>query len=510
MQKPSQTMPKAFPNNMNSYDKISNLPDSVLHNILSLMPTKSAIRTSILSRRWRYLWRDRSIYILILDNSEELASSRYPEEFVGAINLYVNLNHGKEIETLQLFFYPGDQYESDYEKWIEFAVEGGVKELDLDFCHLYLPFILIRGQPLEDRKPFKLPSKLFSCNSLTHLNLSRCDLNLPSNFNGFGSLKVLRLQWVNINDDMLQSMLSKCPILEKLSLIECNDVTSINISAPDLYLKSLMVAHCYACELKIFAPNLQSLHFNADVNEYWFNNISSLVDAIVTAVGTNAYDFDYNRTKILSEIHHVKILTVCSMVLLHIVQALAGEIDPEQAPDLPITFHSLQELQMLIAFVDDSYLSAINTFFTHCIFPCLEKLFIELERHSENPSYEHVEMPMGGYVFDHLKMIKFKNFHGFNQEVRLVEFFLEKAVVLESLVLVAPNESINDNIGNDSTSQSSGGVFPPFHKRKKAPLSILHQQILLLPKASSNAQIFLYEYSEDDRSLQPTHTEIYY
>ncbi|XP_058089619.1 F-box/FBD/LRR-repeat protein At5g56420-like isoform X2 [Magnolia sinica] len=440
MQKLSQTRNKAFPNKMNSHDRISNLPEVVLHNILSLMPMKPAIRTSILSRRWRYLWRSRSIYTLISDSAEELVCSRSAEEFVDGVNRYINLNQGKEVDTLQFFFYPGDQYALDYERWIKFAIEGGVRELDLDFCHRYLPFILIWGRPMEDRKPFKLPSNLFSCDSLTHLNLSRCDLNLPSNFNGFRSLKVLHLQWVNINDDMLQSVLSKCSMLEKLSLIECDDVTSINISAPDLHLNSLTVSNCYAGDLKIFAPNLQSLHFNADVNDYWFDNISSLVDAIVTAVGTNAYDFNYNRIKILSEIHHVKILTVCSMVLL-------------------------------------------------------------LERHGDITSDEHVEMPMAGYVFDHLKMIKINNFCGCKDDLQLVEFFLEKAVVLESLVLVAPKESIKNNIDDDSTSQL---------ETTEVPVRILREQLPLLSKASPNAQIVLYEYSEDDRSFHPTHTEVYY
>ncbi|XP_058089610.1 F-box/FBD/LRR-repeat protein At1g13570-like isoform X1 [Magnolia sinica] len=501
MQKLSQTRNKAFPNKMNSHDRISNLPEVVLHNILSLMPMKPAIRTSILSRRWRYLWRSRSIYTLISDSAEELVCSRSAEEFVDGVNRYINLNQGKEVDTLQFFFYPGDQYALDYERWIKFAIEGGVRELDLDFCHRYLPFILIWGRPMEDRKPFKLPSNLFSCDSLTHLNLSRCDLNLPSNFNGFRSLKVLHLQWVNINDDMLQSVLSKCSMLEKLSLIECDDVTSINISAPDLHLNSLTVSNCYAGDLKIFAPNLQSLHFNADVNDYWFDNISSLVDAIVTAVGTNAYDFNYNRIKILSEIHHVKILTVCSMVLLHIVAAVAGEIEPEQETDLPITFHCLQELQMLMESANEFYLSALDTFFTHCIFPCLEKLFIELERHGDITSDEHVEMPMAGYVFDHLKMIKINNFCGCKDDLQLVEFFLEKAVVLESLVLVAPKESIKNNIDDDSTSQL---------ETTEVPVRILREQLPLLSKASPNAQIVLYEYSEDDRSFHPTHTEVYY
>lgn len=42
-------------------DRISDLPDGVLNHILTRLPTKSAVATGRLSRRWRYLWKHLSV-----------------------------------------------------------------------------------------------------------------------------------------------------------------------------------------------------------------------------------------------------------------------------------------------------------------------------------------------------------------------------------------------------------------------------------------------------------------
>ncbi|GFP88701.1 putative F-box/LRR-repeat protein at5g41840 [Phtheirospermum japonicum] len=42
--------------NSPSIDRLSALPEGIICHILSFLPTKTSLSTSILARRWRFLW----------------------------------------------------------------------------------------------------------------------------------------------------------------------------------------------------------------------------------------------------------------------------------------------------------------------------------------------------------------------------------------------------------------------------------------------------------------------
>ncbi|CAN0879068.1 Putative F-box/FBD/LRR-repeat protein At4g00315 [Linum grandiflorum] len=49
--------------NDSSIDRLSNLPEAVIHHILSFLDTKSAVQTSVLSRQWKSSWK----YLAVLE-----------------------------------------------------------------------------------------------------------------------------------------------------------------------------------------------------------------------------------------------------------------------------------------------------------------------------------------------------------------------------------------------------------------------------------------------------------
>ncbi len=57
-------------------DRISDLPDEVIHRVLWFLPTHEAVKTSLLSRRWRELWKStRRLSIAGLSRSPHLLST---------------------------------------------------------------------------------------------------------------------------------------------------------------------------------------------------------------------------------------------------------------------------------------------------------------------------------------------------------------------------------------------------------------------------------------------------
>lgn len=294
-----------------SDDRTGHLPDEILLAIFSLLPIKSIARVAVVCKRWNRLFHRIHLHPIMLDFGEEFSSGRSSNEVAGSVSLSLRLLGGNNLRGFKLIFYPSIPHMSNVNAWLQRLVDKDVEQLELDFCIDYGPLTLDEFTESE-KKRFKLPSYLFGCKTITHLKLRRSDFSIPSNFSGFSFLTDLCLFNVNITDELLERMLATCPSLEILSLRECFELSVVNICGENLRLKSLAyLDNMCSSELKIHAPNLRVFHFNGDCFGYNFSNIPSLVDAIVCAVGANAYDFEYNRVYILDKLRHVEILTLC-------------------------------------------------------------------------------------------------------------------------------------------------------------------------------------------------------
>ncbi|PRQ22296.1 putative F-box domain, leucine-rich repeat domain, L domain-containing protein [Rosa chinensis] len=197
-------------------DRISSLPNDVTEKILSGLPLKEAVRTSILSRKWRY--KSDMLQALVFDD-ECLETQSHPTfSFVNIVD-HVLLLHKGPIHRFQLSF-NGKLATRDIDRWIfHLSRNPVIKEMILDNF---------------EGDIYNIPSCLFSFQDIVHLELFRCLLNPPSTFKGFGSLKSLDLWSVTLAQDVFDNLIGCSPLLKILKLQRCDGFTNLKIDAPKL------------------------------------------------------------------------------------------------------------------------------------------------------------------------------------------------------------------------------------------------------------------------------------
>lgn len=308
-----------------SLDRISKLPDSVLSHILSFLPTKYAVGTSILSTRWQYLWAsvpnldfDDS---LISENWSELDEDREDElklSFMNFVDRVLLLSDVTRLQKFHLIRSCDDNFDL-VNTWICTAIKRNVVEIYLDYC-------------IED--DVKLPHMLFTSKTLAVLILSDgIMIDTPSSV-WLPSLKTLHLLSVKYkNDDVAHNLLSGCPVLEELYIDRSglDDREILNVLVPTL---KLLTIHCLhnilegedesdepRHKLVIDAPKLKKLDLaDSFSDDFLVMDLSSLLEANIHVGHTSRRPIQSGRyggriLKLLSGIANVKSLSVSDLTL---------------------------------------------------------------------------------------------------------------------------------------------------------------------------------------------------
>ncbi|CAL5338512.1 unnamed protein product [Camellia sinensis] len=197
-------------------DIISNLPQSVKETILACLPIQDAVRTSVLSKKWRYIWT--KLPRLVFDDNFCRESTRKTKtELMMTIYQVLLLHRG----PIPKFILNLSRLEScsEINQLILFLSNNGIQEFAL---------LIRKGDP------YKLPSSLFSCEQIRCLRLRSCVFKSPPEVKGFSRLLELVLYEVVVTADILSSLISSCPLLEKLSLKRSGNLDSLEINAPNL------------------------------------------------------------------------------------------------------------------------------------------------------------------------------------------------------------------------------------------------------------------------------------
>jgi hypothetical protein len=234
-------------------DRLSDLPDSLIQSILSFLESRQAVRSSVLSRRWRHLWR--SVPCIDID----LAVFRHGDR----------CRDRKCCNTAGNYYYEGYK-KVCYKVWRPFVVFTSNLLLlhnapSLDKLRIHVPTL-----DYDDKHAIhpclRWISRGVQCSPAEidiHMDFNwtrRWPLNSYGPFPDFGSssrcLTKLLLHGVTLDGSFAKQLCSGgYPVLEELSLVRCSHQFSEIMSKR---LPHLIIEDCLDCMHKELWLQLQS------------------------------------------------------------------------------------------------------------------------------------------------------------------------------------------------------------------------------------------------------------
>lgn len=244
-------------------DLTKKLPELLISHILSLLPTKDAVRTSVLSRRWTYRWI--SITKLDLDDCLFYIPKRKTggiQHFKNFVNRTLLLTKGSNVESFSLLM--SNKYDTYLlNTWISCVlIPQKVKNLRI---HSKLKcawaFSVLASQSLFNSIFLEeLALKMFSC-----------DIEVPTMDVSFGCLKFIKLNGIAFIEGSSYGFLNlSLPLLKKFETINCDWLCAEAVYVKAPLLENICIVQDRfplsddderSCEIKFFDCHLKEFTY---------------------------------------------------------------------------------------------------------------------------------------------------------------------------------------------------------------------------------------------------------
>ncbi|KAG7564102.1 F-box domain, partial [Arabidopsis suecica] len=305
---------------INQQDRISSLPDVVLVMILSFLSFKDNIKTSALSKRWRNLcYETRNISFKESEYVDHFVSDYVSKKtsFVQYMFNWVSRVPIQVIESFEICFGYPVGFEAKIKSLIEFSISRQVKKLVLDFSSPFLSHT--RDEYRYDDFVIELPALIYGLQTLESLKIYACLFD-PSRFANIG-LKKLSIGWFRLKN--IESLLSKFPLLESLSIISCS-LDEIMIAGQ---IREVIIENCImpymSCSFNL--PNIEIFKYSGDLIFFDFVKVNMILLKEVYL----EFGVEYNNDEpsfsteeaggilshLLNDLRSSRTLTVCSYLL---------------------------------------------------------------------------------------------------------------------------------------------------------------------------------------------------
>ncbi|XP_061370445.1 F-box protein At3g62230-like [Gastrolobium bilobum] len=460
-----------------SFDMLSSLPDSLLSSIVSYLPFKEAVRTSVLSKSWENIFKatkniefNELFFVRFDEPYDDETREAQRRAFLDFATSWID-NYGQNVLdkfSLRLSM-PNRSAVGVIERCIAFATQHGVKELELDFSDPDWNENIIYYDDHEAL--FELPRHVYDHSCLEYLKLFSCSFVATDTVN-FHALKEVSLGWMEVRLTAIQALLSNCKMLEILSLKKCWNFDDFEIGGEILSLRKLVVEKCrFQFDIfKVHAPNLKYFKYSGLMN-FFVLELRSMVMEEADLDFSLEFGFEGHGSflyYLLEDLHNVSVLTVCSYLL----QVITTGFEPMRTDrDMNVT-----HLTMKTALHENEF-CGITFMLNSC--PILERLTIELGFPKHLFGYEPLfKFDPKRFWIDHvyiyrcvrhtLKEVEIKGFTGTTNELIVLSYFIVCGSVLKKITI---------NIVKDDDDATAA------YTREVAEI------LLTLPKASPDLEI---------------------
>ncbi|KAF8410979.1 hypothetical protein HHK36_003517 [Tetracentron sinense] len=458
---------------MNGGDKVdllSRLPDTVICSIIGLLPIKEAGRTSVLSHRWRPVWKcipridfdpkptkkpykgNTSKTLLNIDvneyGSDDIQCIMPKKQIERAISLIdqVFLSHRLQIHNCRITHYRKNFISGDVERWIEHLKETrrSIQELALT-CVDGIQFTFTSN---PSKKEFELPSGFFDCRSLNVLELNKYPLRSASPFIGCENLETLSLNSVYLTDDTITSLVFNCVFLEYLNIRWCFGFQKLKI-----------------CNSNLKVLELEALSVDAiDIHAIYLTTL--VIDTIScppNCIKINTPNLHVFRTyRDLDHSANKKFYQRCHrcMKSSEVLERCSGLLEsPHEGfhhNGYTCSFENLQKISINVDLSNIRHVIILSFIFRVCL--RLQELYIVTEIEDEGRSVHdstHCCLPHfettywdKGELFDslshHLRRVWIRGFRGHLHEMEFVKHLITKAPMIKRIMIQCHDKCSRD------------------------------------------------------------------
>ncbi|KAL5726891.1 hypothetical protein ACHQM5_000136 [Ranunculus cassubicifolius] len=443
-------------------DRISVLPDEVIHHMLSFMNVDEAVLTSCLSKRWRYQWtfipnlcfqpyydgsppfREHTRGFPDTCRRSPLATTPYGNCNIDAITGCIRQYQAKQLQKLSIEVYETcDDVSLHIQEWFNFAIDRKVEDLTV---------LTPVGSNTNPLSWFKVSDSLFSSRCLQKLSLGYCKIYPPSDIKCFASLVSLCLTRFLDHDGALQSLLPKCYNLRFLHLVSYRGLGSRKLSKTSLSLPQVQKLHIGSGSIyhliEICAPNLQNMR----VIDGFFCNLRLRNSPHLQKAHLHIQDIRPSHLDLSPREHPLSLgstlQNMANIKSLHLTHTAFKAMYTEDYMNGTRKFalNNLKELILDCIFMYETVYPIVN-FLRSC--PYLETLDIKYWGPSEpnmcvivkqlasqpNDDDAKLSCDFHEYLFQCLKRVKLFGVGGDAKQMILVKFLLEKAAALDFLTV---------------------------------------------------------------------------